>query len=409
MTRALNRVVPPLAIAACVAAALPAPASAQSTGDPAEEARIHLGPLALEPRFALRQLGVDTNVFNSADNPVKDITASFAPGVDTWLRFGRARLSTETEVEWTYFKKAAGQRAFNTSQLVKLEFDMARVTPFIGGGVMSMRTRPNLEIDARVRQHRTLTNAGARVELGGRSRLDADVRRERIDFGDDGFGSDELAATLNREVTEGGVAFRMDVTPLTTIVVRTGVSYDVFEFARLRDSNSVTVLPGLEIKPSALISGKAMVGFRHFDAESCVVPDFSGVIAAVDVGYVMREMTRFGLKVDRNLEYSFQIDKPYYIATSATFEVKQALGPFWDVVGRAGRASLAYEALAVGDGNAFGPADRERLLTYGFGIGRRLGESVRVGLDVDYGRRRSSAERREYEGFKAGGSFTYGY
>src|SRR5262245_35099028 len=119
MTRTLNRMVASLAIAGCLLTAWPALATAQSTGDPAEEARIHLGPLALEPRFALRQLGVDTNVFNSADHPVKDVTASFAPGVDTWLRFGRARLSTETEVEWTYFKQAAGQRAFNTSQLAK--------------------------------------------------------------------------------------------------------------------------------------------------------------------------------------------------------------------------------------------------------------------------------------------------
>lgn len=409
MTRMLTRTVPPLAVAACLVAGFPAPASAQSTGDPAEDAKVHLGPLALEPRFALRQLGVDTNVFNSADSPVKDFTASFAPGVDTWLRFGRARLSTQTELEWTYFKKAAGQRAFNTTQLARLEFDLARVMPFVGGGVINMRQRPNLEIDARVRQHRTLSNLGTRVELGGRSRLDVDARRERIDFGDDGFGSDELATTLNREVTEGGVAFRMDVTPLTTLVLRTGVSYDVFEFSQLRDSDSLTVLPGLEIKPSALISGKAMVGFRHFDAKHDIVPDFSGVIAAVDVAYVMREMTRFGVKIDRNLEYSFQIDKPYYIATSLIFDVKQALGPFWDVVGRAGRARLSYESFDVGTGNAFGPAQREQLVTYGIGIGRRLGDNVRVGVDVDHGRRRSDAERREYDGFKVGGSFTYGY
>ena len=139
------------------------------------------------------------------------------------------------------------------------------------------------------------------------------------------------------------------------------------------------------------------------------MPDFSGVIAAVDVGYVMHEMTRFGLKVDRNLEYSFQIDRPYYIATSANFDVKQALGPFWDVVGRAGHATLAYETFTLDVGNAFGPGERERITTYGVGIGRRLGENVRVGLDVDHGRRSSDAERRAYEGFKVGGSFTYGY
>ena len=105
-----------------------------------------------------------------------------------------------------------------------------------------------------------------------------------------------MTAALNEEVTEGAVAFRMDLTPLTTFVVRTGVSNDVFEFSHVRDSNSVMVVPGLEMKPSALLSGKASVGFRRFNAKSATVPDFSGVVAAVDVGYVMREVTRIGVK-----------------------------------------------------------------------------------------------------------------
>ena len=130
--------------------------------------------------------------------------------------------------------------------------------------------------------------------------------------------------------------------PLTTFVVRTGVSNDVFEFSRVRDSTSVVVVPGLEMKPSALLSGKASVGFRRFNAKSATVPDFSGVVAAVDVGYVMREVTRIGV-VDRNLDYSFQADKPY-VATAVMFDVKQALGFSWDVVGRVGRARSPIRA-----------------------------------------------------------------
>ena len=401
----LRRVTP----AVCLLASLPALAFAQApSGDPAEAARMHLGPLALAPRFSVRNLGVDTNVFNSANLPTRDFTATFGPGVDTWLRIGRARLSGETLVEWTYFKKADGQRSVNTTQLGRLELDLATVTPFVSGGIVSTRQRPNMEIDQRVRQQRATAGLGGRVHLGGRSRLDIETRRETIDFGDDGLGSDILTAALNREVTEGAVAFRMDVTPLTTFVVRTAVSYDVFEFSRVRDSNSVMVLPGLEMKPSALLSGKASVGFRRFNAKSATVPDFSGVVAAVDVGYVMREVTRIGAKVDRNLDYSFQADKPYYMATSVMFDVKQALGFSWDVVGRVGRARLAYQGF-IGDEPGLRRAQRDHLTTYGLGVGRRLGDNVRVGFDVDHGRRESDAAFRGYEGFKAGGSFTYGY
>ena len=83
-----------MAAAVCLLASLPVLAlRADAPAIPAEEARMHLGPLALTPRFSVRNLGVDTNVFNSANLPTRDFTATFGPGVDTWLRIGRARLS----------------------------------------------------------------------------------------------------------------------------------------------------------------------------------------------------------------------------------------------------------------------------------------------------------------------------
>ena len=159
-----------VSLAACLAALPPAHAAAQQSADPAEEARLHLGPLALTPRFSVRNLGIDSNVFNAADSPTRDFTGTFGPGVDTWLRFGRARLSGQTVIEWTYFRKADGQRSLNTTQLGRLEIDLATVTPYISGGVVRTRQRPNMEIDERVRQQRLTTGVGTRVQLGGRSR-----------------------------------------------------------------------------------------------------------------------------------------------------------------------------------------------------------------------------------------------
>ena len=48
-------------------------------------------------------------------------------------------------------------------------------------------------------------------------------------------------------------------------------------------------------------------------------------------------------------------------------------------------------------------------MTYGVGVGRRVGDYIRAGFDVDYNERRSEVAFRGYEGFKFGGSFTYGY
>ena len=53
--RVLKRSTLRVAGAVCLlTAALPFQALAQGSGDPAEDAKVHLGPLALTPRFALK-------------------------------------------------------------------------------------------------------------------------------------------------------------------------------------------------------------------------------------------------------------------------------------------------------------------------------------------------------------------
>src|SRR5712692_354187 len=46
---------------------------AQET-DPVTTARIHLGPLGLNPSMGLANVGVDNNVFNETTNPKRDFT-----------------------------------------------------------------------------------------------------------------------------------------------------------------------------------------------------------------------------------------------------------------------------------------------------------------------------------------------
>jgi len=46
---------------------------------------------------------------------------------------------------------------------------------------------------------------------------------------------------------------------------------------------------------------------------------------------------------------------------------------------------------------------------YGAGAGYRIGETLRVGIDVDYYARRSEWQTsREFDGLRVGGSFSYG-
>src|SRR5687767_8316148 len=64
-------------------------AQPQGADDPRAQARIHVGPLYVTPGLQLREVGVDTNVFNTNADPKSDFTFTVGPNADVWLPFGR--------------------------------------------------------------------------------------------------------------------------------------------------------------------------------------------------------------------------------------------------------------------------------------------------------------------------------
>jgi hypothetical protein len=387
------------------AGVLAAPLAMAQTPAPegAADARIHAGPLALDPRLAVQNVGVDTNVFNDASGGTRDATASVGPELDAWLRAGRLDLVSSSSAMWNYFRKSTGQRSFDFSQAGRADVALGYVTPHIEASLEETRQRPNLEIDARARRRTTAAGGGFTAHVGARLSIDAVRSERRIRFDDAG-----LADPLNRREVQTTLETVYILTPLTSFVVRAGAQQDRFEHSPIRDTDSILVLPGLQFKPLALISGNAFVGFRRFAPKSTDVPGFRGVVADVDLRYLIRDLTSLRIGVARDLDYSYEATEPYYVSTGVTATVTQALGAAWDVVGRAGATRLDYRGF-IGTPVPGGPARRDHVDVYGIGIGRHLGTDVRVGLDVNHVARRSTLEARAYEGVRVGGSVTYGF
>ena len=378
--------------------------------DPGAGAMMHFGSLALTPRAGVRDVGIDTNVLNASGTPQRDFTATFATGADVWLGSGQTRLTSKTDLGWVYFRELADQRSFEVNEQLRLDFILTRLTPYAAAGYERTRQRPNLEIDARalrmIRSARlgTVLHAGANVSVD----LNAGVRQ--YVFAEDQTIQDiALATALNRTETQAGALVKFALTPLTSAVVSVAAQEDRFEFSPVRNSNSLRVLPGFEFKPVALIAGSVAVGYRRFDALSPDVPDFRGLIAAVDASYTARETTRLALQFNRDIEYSYELTSPYYVATGGTLTLTQAIANDWDAIGRAGRTTMAYQALVGLTPIPDVTGRRDEVVTYGGGVGRRIGSDLRVGFNVDWTNRRSVVVERQYTGVRAGGSVTYGF
>lgn len=391
---------------ACACLGLSSRAAAQDPEDPFETARFRLGPVRFTPAIQITSVGRDTNVFNEADDAKSDTTAAFGPALQLWMRPGGLRLTAKVGAQYLYFKEFANQRAWNTNDEGKLEVPLARITPFVAGSYVNSRERQGYEIDSRSRRRDTMVTAGSSLRLSGKTSFVVSFRRFNAKYDEQETLGLELADALNRREDVTKVQFRYALTPLTTFVVDTDLARDRFARQVVRDADSVRVMPGVELKPLALISGRAFVGYREFTPLSDTVPGYRGLVAAVDATYI-RGSTRFQAKVDRDLAYSLSPTRPYYTLLDTGLTVTQRVTTALEFVGRASRQTLAYRQLVSEDSPTDAARDRGHM--FGAGIGYLLGETFRLGLDANYYTRRSDFEgRRDYEGLRIFGSISYG-
>jgi hypothetical protein len=219
------------------------------------------------------------------------------------------------------------------------------------------------------------------------------------------FGGASLQNELNRVSTAQNLTLRYRLTPLTTIVVESGLLRDRFEFNPLRDADSATVSVGALFDKFALLKGSARFGFRHFSPLVAGVPDYNGTTALVDLSYVARGVTRLTLGLDRNLNYSYDINQPYFVQTGAKLSVGQQVFRGIDAIGSLATSSLTYRDRAGASITALGRSDVVRSMQ--LGIGYRLGVNLRVGLNLDKQRRTSVVASRNYDNVRIGSAVTY--
>lgn len=392
-----------LVLLLCLAAV---PASAQDEADPAQNARFQWGPLRFTPGIAIDNIGFDSNVFNDTNHALGDTTAGIGPAINLWTNLGPVRIAEKSSGEYLYFKDYENQRSWNTSNEVRFDWPMTRFRPFAIAGYANVKQRPSFDIDLRVRGVTNLATLGTDVMLSGRTTLVLSGTRTTTAFAEqETFLGTDLANALNRYSDTEQLQLRYRLTPLTTLIIASDAVQDRFTNDRLRNTDSMAIRPGFEFKPFALISGKVSVGYRHFNVLSDRVQDFQGPVANVDASYTATTSTQIRGTLSRDIAFSYDENFPYYTLINSGMTITQRIASSWDVIARGGWQLLDYRTLTA---TVPGVSLNERGKMYGLGVGYRLGESLRIGFDANYYRRRSQTSTLNFDGFRAGMSVSYG-
>ena len=131
------------------------------------DSRIHLGPLYASPTILLKELGVDSNVFNAAGEQQSDFTFTVGPKVDVWLPVARRALFQGTAAtDLVYYATHDSERSVNPQFSASGEIYLRRITLFGEGQLPRFPHRLNSEVDLR----RTPRPANSTAGLGLRSR-----------------------------------------------------------------------------------------------------------------------------------------------------------------------------------------------------------------------------------------------
>jgi hypothetical protein len=376
--------------------------------EPPVAVRHQLGPVIISPTITLRDLGVDTNVYNDdSPNPAKDFAFTLVPAFTATVGRRRATLNLRSATELVYFAEQRSERSVNEDLAATARFTLGRIVPTAEFGYLNTRERVSQEIDVRARRIEQRGAVGMEVVLT--RKIAAQVRGElwRIEFdGDDSLASRQLARELNRDTPAVSAAVRYAVTPLTAFAVTTEVSRSRFREAPIRDTDSRQMLFGVELHPRALISGSARVGYQSFQPLSAAVPDFSGLVGSANLVYRFRATTSLGFSFDRNVSYSYLPVEPYYVREGYGLLVRRQIVPQWDLTVSGERYRHDYRRLLEGDSLS---GHFERVVGATVALGYDLGPRTRFTTGLSYQYRQSDFEERSYDGLRVGTSVAYGF
>lgn len=366
----------------------PAPQS-QPVGRP-----LSLGSVQVYPSISLRDIGIDSNVYNATVVVREDFTYTVAPRVVAELPIGDSRIVGTGGLGFVFFRQYKDQQSLNGTASGLFEVRTGRVRPSISAGFSRSRQRGG-DVDVRALSVSSNGRAGVEVGVSGITSLTAWVVRDKTAFASgETFLGESLSDQLDRSTTTFAAGAKLDLTPLTSVVAAAELEQTRFTVARLRDSDSLKLAPTVRFAEGAIINGQASLGLRDFRSVSGAMPPFRGLIASGDLRYTLMNVTRFELRANRDVAYSYDELQPYYLDSGAQVTVSQRIvGPL-DAIGLAGRRTLRYQALA----DMIETGRLETIRIWGGGLGVRVDDNMRFTMTVDCEKRVSNtSELRQYE------------
>jgi hypothetical protein len=364
--------------------------------DPADTAKVRIGPFFMQPAFGLKNVGLDNNVFNDPADPKKDWTATLNLGTLAGLRYGAARLTLNTSTDYVFYSKYKTERSVDGNTRVQAELRLNRLRPWIGMDRIKTHDRAGFEIDSRAARETPGYDAGVEYRVGFRLGTRLMVRRRDVDFEDEEvFRGKTLKDTLNARYEEGSVQLLYEMSPLSNFRLSGEYSRARFETAAARNSDDTAVFAGIEGKKDAALEGYVDVGWRNRSSLDPLSPSYSTITARAAASFIVWEEVRVSFGADRDLNWSYEDLYTFYVQQGGTATVTWRPHDRFDFVVNGRSYDLIYDR-AISE---LAVLRTDHSFSYGGGVGFfiRGYPGTRLGLMVERNARESVLADRRYD------------
>lgn len=364
--------------------------------DPADTAKVKIGPLFMQPAFGFRNVGIENNVFNDPADPRRDWTATVNMGMLAGVRYGPGRLTVKTSTDYVYFAKYATERSIDGATRVQAEIRTDRFRTWIGMDRSKTHDRAGFEIDSRAGRELPAYDAGAEYRFGFRLGTRVMVRQREVKYEDEEFFRGlALKDALNAAYDEASLQLLYEISPLSNFRVSGEASRSRFEVATIRDAGERALFVGIEGKKDAAIEGFIDVGWRERIPVNPAAPSYSGVVARASASFVLWEEVLVSFGADREIPWSYEEAFTFYVQQGGSSVITWRMHDRFDIFATGKRYELTYD-------RAVDPAAVLRTDTIfgyggGFGFFIRGYPGTRLGLTVERNARASVLADRRYD------------
>ena len=283
------------------------------------DAAWHWGPFHIQPQLVISNAGVDSNIYYSPSDPVKDYTVTAGPAATIYVPIHRKFvLSAYGSPQYVWYSKTEQERTWNYYLNGAAQLSLKNIFFSLEGVYSDARERWNTEIDIRPRRKEQGYGGSVLVRLAWKTSFSLAYKTVEYDYESVVYGDDfDVRERLNRQESYANVSLFYQASTQRRFFL--DFEYGRYEFdfatqAAIGDSQSGAAYVGLEFSRLARrVRGRIRVGYKKFDVRAADGPDYQGIVGDSQLSIRLAKPFVIRGSYVRDVRFSLWYDNPYYI------------------------------------------------------------------------------------------------